>query len=154
MVRFYLVLFIQFIVFIGALSDSRLPNKQNISSSSSISPTPSEQSRVQKIIGRLESSSSSSSSNTKAGKKTSTKKSFHEDHSEGQTSFSSSPPVKRVARRDSYDKSLTNGNHSNNGESFVIPRDNPSTIKSFELEREERTNRCRRTASGTTVSLF
>lgn len=118
-------------------------SKRLIHPTSSISPSVSEASRVRKMIDRLESSSTSSSSDLNKTKKTMTttvKKSIHDDHSDGSTSWTASPPVKRLARSDFKEKHLINGNTS------VNTRTNGGTA--------DVRNTSRRTASGTTVSLL
>jgi hypothetical protein len=171
MVRFYLILFFLLIeiYFLGLSSESfiedRLHNKRNINPLNSLSSTVSEPSHVQKIIDRLESISSQSSDNKKEKKISIKQKSLHDDHSDGSTSLTSSPPVKRIARRDYNDKNLTNGNSKIHEESFVIHQNGSHTEISvqnneksneikFELNREEIINGVgRRTTSGTTVSF-
>jgi hypothetical protein len=137
----------------GALNES-LNNKRVINTTSSISPTVSEPSHVRKMIDRLESSSTSSSD----VKKTAIKKSLHDDHSDGSTSITSSPPVKRVARRDQNEKSFLNGNgslhsHQNGSANDVVLRKNTSSEIKVEVNRDDIRNTGRRTASGTTVSI-
>jgi hypothetical protein len=101
---------------------------------SSSSPTPSEQNRVRRIVEHLESSTPSS---TKTSGKVSTKKFLHDDHSDGSSSLTSSPPVKRLARRDSND---------------TKQYDQTSNPYSFELNAIDVTNGCQRTIVDTTVS--
>jgi len=104
------------------------------------------------MIDRLE----STSSNTKATKKVSTKKSVHDDHSDG-----SLRSINRVVRRDNHhDNNITNGNtggfayrHKSPHQEIYI-RDNHSNVTRFELDRDEILNGGRRTASGTTVSYL
>jgi hypothetical protein len=154
------------LISIGLYSDSfiedRLRNQRNINPPSSSSPTPSEQSHVQKIINRFETPST-----TKTGKQLSRGKSLRDDHSDGSGSITSSPPVKRVARRGDNDTNLINENGSNHRNGFVVqpqpkePRNevffgnnkNMSNGTKFELNKEEILNTGRRTASGTTVSI-
>ena len=139
-----------------AVYDIKSINNQN---ESLISPTVSEPSHVRKLIDRLESSSNSSTSEKKNERKISIKKSLHDDQSDGSTSFTSSPPAKRILRRDSnHEKPLVNRN-----ESLIIdqtqlhveqsPSKNTSSELKFELNREEIMNKSRRTASGTSVSF-
>lgn len=117
-------------------------NKQNINPSSSVSPTVSEPSYVQKIITRIN-SISSSSSDMKKDEKMSQKKFINGDHSDGSTSLtSSSPPFKRRARRDSREQSTAKLIHKINHEE-----------NKFEHNRKEIVSGGQRTASGTTVSL-
>ena len=128
-------------------------SKRLIHPTSSISPSVSEASRVRKMIDRLESSSTSSSSDLNKTKKTMTttvKKSIHDDHSDGSTSWTTSPPVKRLARSDFKEKHLINGNTS------VNTRANGGTADvRVEVKRDDNVrNTSRRTASGTTVSLL
>jgi len=116
------------------------------------------------MIDRLE-TSTSSSSNPKAGRKISIKKSLHDDHSDGSISLTSSPPGKRIARRDYEEKSLINGTasknhdelfslHKNDSHDEVFLKNNSSSngIK-LEYDKNEIASSCRRTASGTNVSL-
>ncbi len=133
-------------VFIGFMED-RLHSKRNLNLSNSLSATVSEGNHVRKLIDRLE--CSSSSSDTKKDKKISMKKTLHEDHSDGSTSLTSSPPVKRVARSDYNEKKLFNGSHD-----AVSFRNNSSNEIKFELNREELNRKTRRTASGTSVSFY
>jgi len=166
MVRLNFFFQLRFIfIFIGLYNENfmedRLHNKRNVNPSSSLSSTLSEPSHVRKIIDRLE-SSSSSSSDRKQEKKISIKKSLHDDHSDGSTSLTSSPPVKRVARRNYNEKNLINGTSTNHEEDFnsrqnglhdeISFRNKSNEIK-FELNREEIINGPQRTTSGTTVSL-
>jgi hypothetical protein len=139
----------------GMLNES-WNNKRLINPTSSISPTASEASHVRKMIDRLE-STSTSSSDMKKEKKMTIKKSLHDDHSDGSTSITSSPPVKRVARRDHNEKNFINGNgilhsHENGLSDDVSLRKNTSNQIKVEVNRDEIRNGCRRTASGTTVS--
>jgi hypothetical protein len=97
------------------------------------------------MIDRLE-----SSSNSNTTRKFSTKKSFHDDHSNG--------AINRITRREDHDNSLINGHnggfifrHKSPHEDIYI-RDNPSNITRFELNRDEFLNGGRCTTSGTTVS--
>jgi hypothetical protein len=100
------------------------------------------------MIDRLE----SSSSNSQPTRKILTKKSFHDDHSDGGGSIqiTSSPSFNRVIRRENHDHSLTNGNTG----SFIFRHKSPhgDSVTRFELNRNEIVNGERRTASGTTVS--
>ena len=96
-----------------------------------ISPTitASESSHVRKLIDRLESSSTvSPSSDAKKDKKLTTRKSIHDEQSDLSNSLTSSPPTKRVARRDSTEEKKTN-----------------------DQQTKEVLNATHRTASGTTV---
>lgn len=148
-------------------TEDRLRNKPTINPASSLSPTPSEPSRVRQMIDRLE-SSSSSSVNTKAEKKNSIKKSLHDENSDASTSFTSSPPYKRFAPRITYhEQNLLNEHRNTNVENFgftpsdsndeVFFQNNMSTMEKpketkFELKREEIKNEVRRKISGTNVS--
>ncbi|CAF4621534.1 unnamed protein product, partial [Rotaria socialis] len=149
-------------------NEDRLRNKPTSNPASSLSPTPSEPSRVRQMIDRLE-SSSSSSINTKAEKKASIKKSLHDENSDGSTYFTSSPPYKRFAPRNYHERNILNGHSNTNGENFgftqsdsndeVFFQNNKSTSEKpketkFELKREEIKNESRRKISGTTVSHF
>jgi len=98
---------------------------------SPISSSSAEQRRVREMIDRLE----SSSGNTKETKSFSTKKSLHDDHSDGSITVTSSPSFKRYTYRH-------RSPHDN-----IVFRDNNSNGTRFELNRDEV-----RTASGTTVS--
>lgn len=133
--------------------EDRIRIKRNVTNS--LSPTSAEQHRVREMIDRLE----STSSNSKGTRKILAKKSFHEDYSDGSTSFSTSPPMKRTLRREKHESNITNGSNG----SFVFQRRSPhdeiyfrdnnsSNITRFELDRDEIINNSRRTASGTTVS--
>ncbi|CAF2103321.1 unnamed protein product [Rotaria magnacalcarata] len=149
-------------------NEDRLRNKPPINPASSLSPTPSEPSRVRQMIDRLE-SSSSSSINTKAEKKVSIKKSLHDENSEGSTSFTSSPPYKRFAPRNYHERNILNGHSNTNGENFgftqsdsndeVFFQNNKSTSEKpketkFELKREEIKNESRRKISGTNMDEY
>ncbi len=136
----------------GGILNENLNNKRLINHpTSSISPTVSEASHVRKMIDRLE-SSSTSSSDMKKDKKMTIKKSLHDDHSDGSTSITSSPPVKRVARQDYNEKYFINGNGSLNSHQNGLVDDRKSTLK-VEVNRDDIRNTGRRTTSGTTVSI-
>ncbi len=118
-----------------------------------------EQHRVRQMIDRLE-SSSTSASNTKIIKRNSIKKTFHDDHSDGSASFTSSSPEKRITRRENYENNLTNPTNGTfifrhkSPHEDIHYRNNNANLTRFELDREEIINRGRRNASGTTVSYF
>lgn len=137
------------------VSVERSRAQREISSMNSLSSTTSEPSRVRQLINNLESSSPSASKPT-ATARVSIKKPLHEDHSDGSTSVTSSPPVKRVARREQTLTSSTTGAEISNGQSFIFHRDQPANEtlhrSHFELKRDEPIIRTQRTASGTTVS--
>ena len=138
------------------ISVERSRAQREISSMNSLSSTTSEPSRVRQLINHLESSSPSTSKSTTTTARVSIKKPLHEDHSDGSASLTSSPPVKRVARREQNLPSSNNGAEISNGESFIFHRDQPSNEtlhrSHFELKRDESVARTQRTASGTTVS--
>lgn len=104
------------------------------------------------MIGRLNSiSSSSSSSEMKKNRKISMKKPIHDDQSDGSTSVTtSSPPVKRISRRNSQEKNKINENltfHQNHIHHDIIKENK------FDHNRQDISTGIKRTASGTTVSL-
>ncbi|CAF0885596.1 unnamed protein product [Rotaria sordida] len=153
----------------GNCIEDRSRTKSHINQTNSLSPpSSSEPNRVRLLIDRLESSSTSSSSNIKTGKKIPIKKSLHDEHSDGSTSLTSSPPVKRFARRDYNEKNLINENNHNNEENFVFIQDdthdeiffstnnnkNMSNEIKFEIDREDTANEDRRTISVTSMDEY
>lgn len=116
--------------------------------SSLISPTASsESSHVRKLIDRLESSSTISTSDTKKEKKSTPKKSIHDEQYDLSSSLTSSPPNKRVARRDSNEQIASNERQK----SPVQERTRDSIEKS---PSKEVPNGIHRTASGTTIEEY
>lgn len=125
-----------------------------------ISPgTGSEQRRVRQMVDRLESTTIPTSHSPNL-KKSSMKKSFHDEHAHGMGDVpSSAARIIPVTRRDDHSSSLSNGNN-NSGFVFrhksphgdVFMRDNQANVTRFELNRDEIANGEIRTASGTTVS--
>ena len=116
-----------------------------------------EQRRVRQMIDRLE-STTTPTSHSPSFRKTSVKKSWHDDHSNGTTDFSSPARIIPVTRRDDYStSSVTTGNtggfvfrhKSPQGDVYI--RDNQGNGTRFELNRDEIINGERRIASGTTV---
>lgn len=130
-------------------------SKRLIQPASSISPSVSEASHVRKMIDRLESSSTSSSCDLNKPKKITTtatttiRKSIHDDHSDGSTSWTASPPVKRLARSDFKEKHLITGNTNFN----TRPTGGTTDVKVEGKRSDDIGKTSRRTASGTTVSL-
>ncbi|CAF0923296.1 unnamed protein product [Adineta steineri] len=137
----------------GAFVDDRSRGKRN-SSPGSIS----EQHRVRQMIDRLE--SSTTSLNTKGTRKISTKKSFHDEHSDGSASITSSPSIKRATRRENHENSIINNNtgafvfHQSTPPDDTYFRDNNSKVTRFELNREEIMNGGQRIASGATTDDY
>ena len=133
------------------LERSRAPRE--ISTMNSQSSTASEPSRVRQLINHLE-SASPSASKSPATARVSIKKPLHEEHSDGSNSVTSSPPVKRLARRDQT--SPNNDARMSHEESFIFHHDQPisDTLhrSHFELKRDELGHRTQRSASGTTGS--
>lgn len=106
-----------------------------------------EQRRVRQMIDRLE-STSSPTSHSPSFRKTSVKKSWQDEHSNGTTDFSSPARIIPVTRRDDVSSGTTGG--------FVFRHksphgDNQSGGTRFELNRDEIINGGRRIASGRTV---
>ncbi|UJR27996.1 hypothetical protein I4U23_009254 [Adineta vaga] len=147
-----------------SLNENRLRPKTYLNTSSSVSPTPSDQSRVRQMIVRLESSTSSPSS--KVERKVSIKKPLHDDHSDGSPSLTSSPPIKRIARREYNEKLLINSNETSRNEDGFVYQINESNddvfldnhsisngIK-FEFTKEDMAKSCQRTASGATMDEY
>ncbi|UJR21423.1 hypothetical protein I4U23_024510 [Adineta vaga] len=135
------------------LVDDRARAKRNTS------PGSSSEHRVRQLIDRLE-SSSSSTSNTKATRRVVTKKSCHDDQSDGSISITSSPPNKRVTRRENYESGITSNNdggyvfrHRSPREDVYF-RDDNSKITRFELNRDEIMNGGQRSAVGTTTEDY
>ena len=157
-------LFVRLVLSNENLNETRSRPKAQLNTSSSVSPTPSDHSRVRQMIVRLE-SSASSPSNAKVERKISIKKPLHEDQSDTAPSLSSSPPIKRVARREHHEKKLINSNGVNRGDDGIVYQINESnddvffdnrglsTGIKFEFTKEDMANSCQRTASGATVSL-
>jgi hypothetical protein len=145
------------------LAETRSRAKANLNTSTSVSPTPSDQSRVRQMIVRLESSVASPA--TKTDKKVPMKKPLHEDHSDGTPSSTSSPPIKRVARREYAGTNLVNTTDTSKTEDGVVyqlhdlsddvffdtQHSSSSAIK-FDFSKEDMARNCQRTASGATVS--
>lgn len=109
------------------------------------------------MIDRLE---SSSGSNGKTTKKLSSNKSFQDEQLNDSTNLTSIPNVKRIARRENHDYSVTSGQnggfifrHKSPHEEIYVQESNPS-ITRFEIDREEIAHGGRRTANGTNVSYF
>lgn len=125
-------------------------SKRLIHPVSSISPSISEASHVRKMIDRLESSSTSSLSSepNKTKKTTIIKKTINDDHSDRSTGWTTSPPVKRLARSDCKEKQSINANTS-----FTSSPNAGTTDVKMEVKRDDVHHGSRRTASGTTVSL-
>jgi hypothetical protein len=112
--------------------------------------------RVRQMVDRLESSTTSSPT-IKSTKKFSTKKSFHDDHSDGSITISSSPPFKRIPRRENQEKNLIDETFNYRHKSphdEVFFQDKKSNVTRFSLNRDEIINGERRTTSGATVSCF
>ncbi|CAF0899795.1 unnamed protein product [Adineta ricciae] len=147
------------------LNETRSRPKAQLNTSSSVSPTPSDHSRVRQMIVRLE-SSASSPSNAKVERKVSIKKPLHEDQSDTAPSLSSSPPIKRVARREHHEKKLINSNGVNRSDDGMVYQINESnddvffdnhglsTGIKFEFTKEDIANSCQRTASGATMDEY
>jgi hypothetical protein len=88
-------------------SENRSRTPHEILLTDSMSPASSEPSRVQQIIDRLESSSPPSAAKRQVSSRSLLKKSLHDEHSDGCHSSTSSPPVKRLARRDTHQANRT-----------------------------------------------
>ena len=134
--------------------DERLTSRRNGSNGTS-----GDQQRVKQMVDRFEHSSTTNSQPTT---KAPARSSYHDEHSDGGASvLSSSPVVKRVARREVYQTSVSNGDNGGfvirhqSPDDDVFTRRNPSSNGvRFELDRGEIIRNSRRAASGTTVSVI
>ena len=132
------------------LVDDRTRSKRNTS------PGLSAEHRVRQMVDRLE--SSSSTTNAKTTRRVTTRKSGQDDQSDGSISITTSPPNKRVTRRENFESGVTSNN--NGGYIFryrspnddVYFRDENANVTRFELNRDEILNGGQRSAIGTTVS--
>lgn len=107
------------------------------------------------MVDRLE-STTVPTSNSPNLKKSSIKKSFHDDHGNGTTDMTSS--TSRIIPVTIRDDSLSNGNSGGfvfrhrSPHNDVFVRDNQANVTRFELNRDEIANGAVRTACGTTVN--